>query len=389
MSKSRFEQPNNIFLTGVTGVVGGRLLVDLLEKTTATIHCLVRGTDESNARDRIANMVKIYAPSLDIHEWMRTRVNPIVGDLSQYRFGWSSQQYSDLLDKIDLVIHNASVVKILEDYARLKPINVEGTSRMVGFCLETKTRKFVYVSSYCVIGSKLYDKTKVRYTEADFDIGQSFDDLGYERSKFEAEKIVRKAENQGLNWTIVRPGNVFGDSKTGSYPLFSTVVPGVYYDIIKTVTQTGISFHSDENFDVTPVDYVARAIAYLGVEDGRFGGKTYHLVNPDYKNYMDLIALLMEYGYPVRVVPYDDYVKLIKNFALKVNGKTYHSMFMEIIRITADHDLSDNAYIDSTHTVNVLGSAGIRCPAVDINLMSTYLNYCIEQNFISAPANRC
>lgn len=43
----------NILLTGATGVMGGRLLQELLSTTKATVYCLVRAADMAEAMGKV------------------------------------------------------------------------------------------------------------------------------------------------------------------------------------------------------------------------------------------------------------------------------------------------------------------------------------------------
>ena len=112
-----------------------------------------------------------------------------------------------------------------------------------------------------------------RFTETDLDVGQEFRNP-YERTKFEAEGLVRK-RGSILPVQVVRPSIVVGDSRSGWTPSFNVLYAplrafsGGAYPVIPARRSSPV--------DVVPVDYVADGIIALA---GR-PGTTYHLTASD------------------------------------------------------------------------------------------------------------
>src|SRR5690606_29715612 len=127
------------------------------------------------------------------------------------------------------------------------------------FCLATKNKYLCHISTHTIMGDKTFEKGVV-FKETDYDIGQGFEHMTYQQTKFIAEGLVRDAARDGLVWNIFRPGQIFGESTTGNYPQGHSSVDGLFYDIFKTVAETGVAFYSTTHFDVVPVDYVSRGI---------------------------------------------------------------------------------------------------------------------------------
>ena len=117
--------------------------------------------------------------------------------------------------------------------------------------------------------------------------GQDYDHLPYQETKYHAEKLIRAATDKGLLWNIVRPGNIMGDSVTGRYPFADVSVKGVYYDLFKTVIETGVAAITANHWDITPVDYVSAGIVELGLRRPSYR-ETYHLTNPDIRSLNDI-----------------------------------------------------------------------------------------------------
>src|SRR3954447_1243521 len=107
------------------------------------------------------------------------------------------------------------------------------------------------------------------FAESDVFTGQDFRNP-YERSKFEAELLVRERAGS-LPVQVVRPSIVVGDSRTGWTPAFNVL----YWPLraFSRGTYPALPARRSSPVDVVPVDYVADAILALA---GRAAG-TYHL----------------------------------------------------------------------------------------------------------------
>ena len=380
----KVQSVKNILLTGVTGVLGGRLLAEMLLSTEAVIYCLTRDSTYAVAEKRIRKVLELYIPDEQVLSLLRSRVEIVFGDVTKPYIGIKPDTYQELVEKIDLVFHSAASVKVLAPYNSLKPVNVDGTARIVAFCLAGKI-PLAHVSSYTVLGDKIYEKDFVFY-EDDLDVGQSFplDEMNYERTKFEAENLIHRAGQDGLNYLIIRPGEIFGDSQTGAYPFGLTTVPGVFYDIFKSVIETGYAPFSDENFDITPVDYVAKAGLRLALTQDAYG-KTFHLVNPVHRYFYEVINLLIDYGYRIRMLPYRHFVQIAKENKIIKNGQFYRSAFINIHAYAPENDLWELARFDTSLTREYLEGTGIHCPEADLKLFSRYLTYCITIGYLPSP----
>jgi thioester reductase-like protein len=379
---------HSVFLTGATGVLGGRVLHELLRSTQATIHCLVR-TGNDLAKERLANALRIYDVANEFADVFEERVKPVIGDVSQPRLGLDSRTYHKVLTGLDCVVHLAANVNLIDTPSSLERINVGGVAHMIELCLEADL-PLVHASTYAVPGMLAFQPGFV-FRESDLDVGQDFSTLHYARSKFEGEKLIHAAGNKGLRWVITRPGNIFGDSVTGAYPLTSPTVTGIYYDIIKTVTTTGLAMFKSDLLDITPVDYVAEAIVALIFEPAAFG-KTFHLVNPDVKAFYEIMNLLIEYGYRVRFLPLGEYVELFSKRRVLHQGKAYSSFFTAMARHFQKYFDDDQfrwaATFDISNVQSILEPKGIRCPKINLELLSSYLEYCSAADYLPSPANQ-
>lgn len=387
--------PQNILLTGATGIVGARLLAEILTKTNANIFCLLRGKDENQAKQRLAELLKVYDPDDNLAALFNTRVIPIFGDLAKQKLGLEKDKYEQLLGQIDRVFHVAANVSMIASYKQLADVNVKGTIEIVDFCLAGKI-PLLYTSSYSVMGSKSFEPGFV-FKEHQLEIGQKFEYQDYEKSKWEAEKRIQQAGKQGLRWVIVRLGDVFGDSETAYYPLTQTTNRSIYYEIIKSIVDTGLFFFGFDPLYLTPVNYVAEASLYLAC-DPEAQNKTFHLCNPDLQLMYNFANSLVEYGYKVKIITLEEYVTLFKSNAVFKDGKPYSSSFTNLMvfleyaigleALLASDPGQKTVRVDTSNAKRFLEKPNITCSPITQELMVKYLNYCIKQGFIAPPSQQ-
>lgn len=371
---------DNIFINGVTGLLGGRMIKEYLETTDSNLYCLVRGDNKDKARERIWEMLKVYNPDKKLKSKFDQRVFTVLGDITKENLGLEEELYNKLANTIDMVVHIAAKITLHGFYEEVKEVNVDGTRNMIDFALRTKQKYFIHTSTIAVMGDRIR-KNCSPFTEKDFNLGQEFEDMGYEQSKFEAEQMVRSSSKDGLKWVIARAGYIMGDSTNGYYPFGITSVPGVFYDYIKTAVEMKEFFDSPLFFDVTPVDYISRGLAYISTKIKNIYA-TYHLNNPNPSTINDIMSYVAMYGYEIDIIKFNKFIDKVKG-----NSTSYHSMTTELMLLNFEEDDDSYGYssVDATYTKEVLEKGGIICPEVDEILMKTYLDYCIEIGYLDKP----
>ncbi len=373
----------NILLTGATGVLGSRLLQEVLTATDANVYCLVRAQDHDAGLLRIKDVLSAYDPQNTLASAL-WRVIPVLGDVSRKQLALSAETYEELKESLDLVLHCAANVSLVAPYAKIAPSNVVGTHNVIELCLAGRI-PLLFTSSFSLVGDQLYHSGTV-LRETDLDIGQGFEDMEYERSKLEAEQAIHAAGQRGLDWVIVRPGNIWGDSVTGRYPLTQTKVRGLYYEMIRSLVESGLTFTSQEDFDVTPVDFVARAGLYAIMNLHRTNRCTYHLTNPNPVVFDDIVQCLQAFGYSIRALESRLYFDALKEGRVTRNGKPYRSTFTDLLALFVDgRDLKECAKFDTSVADALLEGTGIACHPTNQELMNRYLRYCIHAGMIPPP----
>ena len=225
-----------ILLTGATGFLGGRLLVELLRRTDARIHCLVRGNPARLPRHR--------------------RIRIVEGDLA-------ARDWHRLADRIDAVYHLAARVHVSLPYAALRPANLIGTRNLLRFAATGRPKRLHYASTLSVFVST--DGARGVLREQDDLSGTRRVHGGYAQTKWAAELLVRAA---GPAW-IYRFGLLTGPSRPRD-------LLNLFLASLREVGAFPAAGRA-LRVDLTPVGHAAATMAALSLEAAP---GTYHVANP-------------------------------------------------------------------------------------------------------------
>ena len=273
-----------ILLTGATGFVGMELLARYLEGGERPVFALVRASDAEGARERVRDVV---AELYGYEDAFEDRLVTVQGDLEQPGLGLEPDDRERLAEHVSEIVHSAASVSFELPLEESRRINVEGTRNVLELaylCRERGAglRRLSYISTAYVAGTH-----EGEFREDQLDVGQDFRNP-YERSKFEAERLVR-GQRDGLPIQIFRPSIVVGERASGWTASFN-----VLYAPLKAFARGLLPIlpaRRSSPVDVVPVDYVADAVFELSRQD-LDGTGTYHLVaGPEATTVGDLIDL--------------------------------------------------------------------------------------------------
>lgn len=369
-----------IFLTGASGILGARVLLHLLSTTECKVICLMRGEDLESASSRLESAVKVYDPQFHLGG-VTGRVTTLLGDVAQDHLGLDADDYQDLTESVSTVIHAAASVNFTALYSSIVKTNVEGTEQVARLALDADAG-MIHVSSYSVIGDAVFRPGFV-FKEDDCDVGQGFGGFAYGRTKFEAELILR--EMGPLRWIILRSGDIYGDSRTGAYPLHTPGRPAFFYDIFKTAIETGLCPFREDLFDITPVDLLAQVIVHLTLEQDSWG-QTFHLMNPRPRRFFEVMNHLIDHGYRLKALPFDEYVELFRKGLSFKDGKKYSSQFTAMSSLFFKHFFQQTrAHFDTQEAERLYEKAGIIFPKTDYSLLDVYLRFCQGVDYLPPP----
>mgnify|MGYP001567399901 CR=1 FL=1 len=169
----------NVFITGSTGFIGTNLVQKLAESGN-TVHALYRSEEKKKKL---------------IHK----NIKPVSGDIlniESLKNGMNGCQY---------VYHTAAFTDVWADKKNdIYDLNVTGTKNVLDTALSLGIEKVIFTSTAGVFGPSI--NTKIEENS----INELKYFLEYERTKAEAEKLVKSYSNKNIDITIVNPTRVYG-----------------------------------------------------------------------------------------------------------------------------------------------------------------------------------
>ncbi|WP_344968544.1 thioester reductase domain-containing protein, partial [Streptosporangium fragile] len=344
--------PRRVLLTGATGFLGAYLLAGLLRAAEADVHCLVRGDDPAG---RLRGNLARYGLWDDR---FTGRIVPERGDLGLPGLGLPTTRFAELADTVDLVVHNGALVNFALPYRRLRGANVDAVLDVLRLGASGRITTPVHLVSTLGVHLTPGERT-VREGDPLPDPGALH--LGYDQSKWVADRLADDARRTGLPVAIHRPARVAGDSRTG------TPAPGDFLGRL-FATCAGLGAVPDgERLDMAPVDHVAAAIAHLAA--ARATGD-FHYYNPRVLGSAELAEGLRDHGFPVRLVPGPEWRRLVRDRLAagdEVPIAPYPAFF-------AEYGGLPGPSFDCSATERALAAAGLACPPADGKLLDLYLD---------------
>lgn len=365
-----------LLLTGVTGLLGRYLVKDLL-LAKVPLAVLVRRTRKATARQRVESLMAYWDEILG-----QKMPRPVVleGDITEPDLGLDAAGLRWIAENCTSVLHNAASLTFVSTGRESEPwrSNVDGTRNVLEVCRQARIREFHHVSTAYVAGLRngcVY--------ESELDVGQELSN-DYERSKVEAEKMVRSADFLD-SVTVYRPAIITGDSTNG----YTTTFHGYYapLQVIHTFKQqlnydqiTGrvgvlsrFSLLGNETKNLVPVDWVSAVAAHIFTHREHHG-QTYHLAPRHPVTFRLLADILEETGrfYEVRFSGDEPLENLTE----------YEQLFCDLIRVYSSYWRDDPRY-DTTNTDRA--APHLPCPHMDRSLLTMLASYAERVNFNGPP----
>lgn len=236
-----------LLLTGATGLVGGALLRTLLVRDPdADLVVLVRDPSRWRMRHR--------------------RVRAVAGDLTRPDLGLDAGVGRSLCRTVTSIVHAAGDVHFNRPLDALRAVNVEGTRRVLALAADCeRLERMLYVGTVAVCGRRT---GLIREADTGGDAGWV---NPYQRSKYEAEAVVREAP---LPWVIARPTTIVLDEARGGLSQFTAVHHALrllHHGLVPMIPA-----EAEAAIDVTTAEYVAGALADL-LDHPAAPGRTVHL----------------------------------------------------------------------------------------------------------------
>lgn len=328
-------------VTGFPAFTARRMIAKLLAREPETKLYVL-------ARDKFAPEADQLLDTLGAGD----RAEVLVGDVCDMDLGLSSVEYRALSRELTWIHHLAGIYFMGVDEDTMRRVNVGGTRNVLDLARDAaRLERLVHWSTTTVSGSR-----EGTVYEEDLEAGQKFHN-GYERTKYESERLVRGAMRQ-LPATVLRPSIIVGDSKTGEIDRLD----GPYYLMVLIATNASglrlpILGRGGSPLHLVPIDYVIDAAWQVAHSPGA-AGKTFHLVDPQPLSARAVFEGVAEYAKTEK--PRGHIPRPLARAVLKTPGLARLGRgpltFLDMI----DHAV----HYDQTNTAQALAGTTIRCPAL-------------------------
>lgn len=269
-----------VLVTGAAGLVGTEAVAALLRDG----HTVVALSHREPRLIRNAGRTEIATVPFGSGDGP---VELLAGDVTQPGLGLAAADLDRLIASVDRIVHSAAVTDFGLGEDVYEAINLRGT----GHVLEVAERAgvpLVHVSTAYVCGER-----DGACLETELDCGQQFANP-YERTKFQAERLVQEHAARGNSTVIVRPSVVVGAERTGVIREFKNI-----YVMVKLIAEGKLRIlpgHYGATPNLVPVDYVAAVVAEAaGERFAEVDGQTLHAVAGQPITVRELSDVMAEY----------------------------------------------------------------------------------------------
>ncbi|QXI38377.1 amino acid adenylation domain-containing protein [Pseudomonas xantholysinigenes] len=362
----RLGDVHKVIVTGANSFLGVHLVEALLDWGASEVACLVRRGGGLSAAERFAQALRDNHITLDL-----SRVRVFEADLRKPRLGLAQHDYDYLDTSYGALLHNAAQVNHVLDYQALAADNIEPLFECLRLCEGRRKKIFNFVSTLSAC-SAVDDEGRVLETDP-APTPPIYIRNGYNLSKWVGERILSRAREQGVWVNLYRPGNITFDSRTGvCQPQRNRLML-----MLKGSLQLGQVPGLEIDFDLMPVDFLARFIAFHGSRH-QAGQCVFNLHNPEPLRWRDYLASFRTLGHAFELVSVEQWQRLLSrvdrdNALYDVLG-FYLDGFEEDIG-----DISNIAHDNARAGVRRMGS---HYPSKSPELLSRGGRYLAEINFI-------
>ncbi|KPG99391.1 non-ribosomal peptide synthetase [Pseudomonas sp. RIT-PI-r] len=293
---SRMGDVHKVIVTGANSFVGVHIVEALLGWGASEVACLVRDGGGQTAAQRFAESLRENRlEHLDLR-----RVRVYAADITRPQLGLDDDDYQRLDREFGALVHNAANVNHVLDYESLAADNVEPIFALLRLCEGQSKKVFNFVSTLSA-SSTVDDAGRVLELPA-ASTPPIYIRNGYNLSKWVGERILERARERGVRVNLYRPGNISFNSLSGvCQPHKNRLML-----MLKGSIQLGQVPAFALNFDLMPVDFLARFIAFHA---SRYSPEraVFNLHNPEPLSWDAYVASFRETGSEFALVSVADW----------------------------------------------------------------------------------
>lgn len=362
-----------VLLTGATGFLGVHILKELLDLEEGKIVCLVRGSEDETAEERLTKLYEYYftgqkagkgakgalgsgsaAKSSKAGLLAGGRIQVIDADITD-------ENLDEILSnvKFDTLINSAACVKHYAADDILERINVKGVKNLIALA-KKRDAKMIQISTTSVPGVHT-DETLARNLIMHEDELFVIDDMDnkYVISKYRAELAMFDAISDGMRGKVIRVGNLMGRYSDGKFQI--NLNTNAFLHALRgfaTIGKCPIS-HSTDPMSFSPIDLTAKVIVLLAGTPDQF--TAFHADNRQGFDEMKLIQACNESG--IKITPVDD-EEYYSDYYRMLGDEKINSRLSGLVT----NDRPDLHMVETSNifTANVLYRLGFAWPFMDI-----------------------
>jgi nucleoside-diphosphate-sugar epimerase len=245
-------------VTGATGIVGLRIVYDLL-KQSKKVRALRRSSSDMDFAEKVLRFYGAQEADLNNIDWLE-------GDLLDIF------SLEPALEGVKTVYHCAALVSYnSKDEKKLFQMNEGGTKNLVNACLSSGVENICHISSVAALG---VDKEGSTTEESHWQRDENRSVYGL--TKFLAEREVWRAGAEGLNVAVVNPSIILGPSK-----------PDQSSGMLVNLLRKGSKYYPSGGVGLVDVRDVSKA-CITAVEQEKFGER--YLLNAENLSFQDLLS---------------------------------------------------------------------------------------------------
>ncbi|WP_054741829.1 SDR family oxidoreductase [Cellulosilyticum ruminicola] len=209
--KKEIDAYQHILVLGATGFLGVYLLREILIQSKAKVTVLIRGKGIERLQHQYNNFFGEGAFEKEIN-----RIQVVNGDLTKNYMGLSEEDFKKLSENIDAIVNSAALVKHMGKNAEFETVNINIVKNIIELAAIGRKKVIHHMSTLGITYGEQGESKKSLFTEYDETVHHELTNQ-YLHSKYEAEQILFKARNQGIESTIYRMNGILFDSMTGKY----------------------------------------------------------------------------------------------------------------------------------------------------------------------------
>ncbi|WP_053148970.1 non-ribosomal peptide synthetase [Pseudomonas sp. P97.38] len=243
---------HKVVVSGANSFLGVHIVEALLAWGATEVACLVRASAGQSAAQRFSQALQDNRLThLDL-----SRVSVYAADITQPQLGLADDVYARIDRTFGALVHNAAHVNHVLDYESLARDNVEPIFECLRLCEGRSKKIFNFVST--LSASSALDANGQVLEQPAAPTPPIYIKNGYNLSKWVGERILQRARDRGVWVNLFRPGNISFNSLTGvCQPHKNRLML-----MLKGSIQLGQVPDLSLNFDLMPVDFLARFIAF-------------------------------------------------------------------------------------------------------------------------------